>query len=233
MTDQFWAVVPASGVGRRMGSEIPKQYLSLGATTVLDQTLQRLLRHDRIQSVFLALSDDDQWWQSSLFCQDERIHRVRGGRERCHSVFNALQALSQQADDDDWVLVHDAARPCLRVADLDRLIEAAVARADGALLGVPVRDTMKRTDGSGQIQQTVDRERLWHAFTPQMFPLKPLYQALEQALSSGLQVTDEASAMELAGYHPLMVEGHRDNIKITHPEDLGLAAFYLQHQEAD
>ncbi|MEO5342972.1 MAG: 2-C-methyl-D-erythritol 4-phosphate cytidylyltransferase [Gammaproteobacteria bacterium SHHR-1] len=231
MSDTFWALVPAAGVGRRMGAAIPKQYLPLAGSTVLDLSLQRLLEHPRIQGLYLALSADDEWWPGSRFAADSRVQRVDGGAERCHSVLNALQALSQQAETDAWVLVHDAARPCLRPADLDALIAAAATCPDGALLGLPVRDTMKRSDEQGQIRQTVERNRLWHAFTPQMFRLGPLYQALRQALEQGQLVTDEASAMELAGYRPQLIEGHADNLKITRPEDLALAAFYLQRQE--
>ena len=133
--------------------------------------------------------------------------------------------------DDDWVLVHDAARPCLRRSDIDRLLERLAGHPVGGLLGVPVRDTMKRTDDTGLIERTVTRDNLWHAYTPQMFRFAMLRDALEEALRRKLLVTDEASAMELAGHRPLMVEGHGDNIKITRPEDLALAAFYLAQQE--
>jgi 2-C-methyl-D-erythritol 4-phosphate cytidylyltransferase len=213
-----------------MGAAIPKQYLPLAGSTVLDLSLQRLLQHPRIQGLYLALSTDDGWWPGSRFATDARVQRVEGGAERCHSVLNALESLSQSAKADDWVLVHDAARPCLRLSDLDALIAASAIYLDGALLGLPVRDTMKRSDEQGRICQTVERNQLWHAFTPQMFRLGPLYQALRQALEQGQLVTDEASAMELAGYRPQLIEGHADNLKITRPEDLALAAFYLQQQ---
>jgi len=125
-------------------------------------------------------------------------------------------------------LVHDAARPCLRGSDIDYLIEQLDDHPVGGILGMPVRDTMKRADESGQIRETVCREGLWHAFTPQMFRFGTLHQALSQALEQSLQVTDEASAIELAGYSPRLIEGHPDNIKITRSEDLALAAFYLK-----
>ena len=233
IVERYWVVVPAAGGGRRMGRAIPKQYLPLAGRQVIEQTLHRLLSHDRIQTVYVALSEQDGWWPKTTFADDSRVIAVTGGAERCHSVLNALDALSGVAAEDDWVLVHDAARPCLRLTDLNHLIEQASAHAVGGLLGVPVRDTMKRSDTSAQVVETVPREELWHAYTPQMFRLGQLRSVLKQALANGWLVTDEASAMELAGLHPLMVEGHADNIKITRPDDLALAAFFLQQQQAD
>lgn len=228
----YWAVVPAAGVGKRMGSATPKQYLSLGDRLVVEETLFRLLSHRKIEAVYVAISPQDGWWPDTAFANDPRIVRVPGGVERCHSVLNALEALSAVAADEDWVLVHDAARPCLRMSDLDCLIDQTSSHAVGGLLGVPVRDTMKRSDVTAQVTGTVPREQLWHAFTPQMFPLGLLRSALKEALAKGRLVTDEASAVELAGHRPQMVEGHADNIKITRPEDLALAAFFLQQQAA-
>ncbi len=226
----YWGVVPAAGVGRRMGGVIPKQYLFLNGHPVIEHTLERLLTHPAISRVFVALSDEDGWWREGCYASHPDVVRVTGGRERCHSVLNALHALSERAGEEDWVLVHDAARPCLRHEDLDRLITGLSGHPVGGLLGVPVRDTMKRTDNDGQVTATVPREGLWHAYTPQMFRLGLLRDALDDALKQGLTVTDDASAMELAGYTPLMIEGHTDNLKITRPEDLALATFYLECQ---
>jgi len=161
------------------------------------------------------------------------VMRVDGGAERSHSVLNALQFMQSNAAVEDWVLVHDAARPCLRTQDLDALIDQSKGHPVGGLLGVPVRDTMKRTIEGNHVSGTVTREGLWHAYTPQMFRLGTLLQALEQAQAQGLAVTDDASAIELAGMTPLMIEGHDDNIKITRPEDLILAEFYLQQQRKE
>ncbi len=227
-----WAVVPAAGVGRRMAAPIPKQYLRLGARLVIDHTLARLLDHPRIEAVAVSLSAEDSWWPDTAHADHPGILRAPGGAERCHSVLNGLTALHDRAEDDDWVLVHDAARPCLRRNDIDRLLERLAGHPVGGLLGEPVRDTMKRTDPAGQIEGTVTRDNLWHAYTPQMFRFAILRDALEEALRQALPVTDEASAMELAGHRPLMVAGHGDNIKITRPEDLALAAFFLVQQEA-
>ncbi len=228
-----WAVVPAAGVGRRMGGVIPKQYLQLRGRMVIDHTLERLLLHPAVDGLYLALGAEDGWWLDSQFSSHPNLVRVEGGRERCHSVRNALERLAQHARPADWVMVHDAARPCIRRADLDRLIEGLDGHAVGGLLGTPVRDTMKRSDPQGRVLQTVEREHLWHAYTPQMFRFGVLFDALQGALDAEVLVTDEASAVEWAGQHPLMIEGHADNLKITRPEDLRLAAYYLERQEAE
>ncbi|HSJ47405.1 MAG TPA: 2-C-methyl-D-erythritol 4-phosphate cytidylyltransferase [Gammaproteobacteria bacterium] len=228
----FWALIPAAGVGRRMGTDIPKQYLTLGGRTVLEHTLDALARHPDISGLVLVLGADD----PHAATQPERVQGkplllATGGAERSDSVSNGLERLVGQADDQDWVLVHDAARPCLRQQDLDRLIEALRDHPVGGLLGVPVRDTMKRVDADDNVRETVDREGLWHALTPQMFRFGALREVLRTAQARGLPVTDDASAMELAGHAPLLVEGHGDNLKITRPEDLALAEFYLRQQE--
>ncbi len=233
MAVKHWAVVPAAGLGSRMGSPVAKQYLPLAGSTVLEHTLERLVSHPRIAGVFVAVSDNDGRWSDTAFAAHPRVVRVTGGRERCHSVMNALRVLAGQAHGQDWVLVHDAARPCVHHDDLDRLIETLADHPTGGLLGMPAHDTMKRTDVDLAVRETVSRDGLWHAFTPQMFRLRPLYDALSDALGRELAVTDDASAMELAGHRPLMVEGRRDNIKITRPEDLGLAVFYLAQQEQE
>ncbi len=228
---RFWVVVPAAGVGRRMGSATPKQYLQLNGRPVIEHTLETLLACPRLDGIYVAVSPDDGWWGDTAMARHPQVMRVDGGAERCHSVLNALDLLQQRAAPDDWVLVHDAARPCLRSDDLNKLIDTLQDHPVGGLLGVPVRDTMKRADAQAAVSETVSRDGLWHAYTPQMFRLGPLRQALEQAIAKGLTVTDDASAMELAGLSPLMIEGHDDNIKITRPEDLTLAEFYLKQQE--
>ncbi len=229
----FWALVPAAGVGRRMGSALPKQYLELLGRRVIDHTIGRMLSHPAVKGLYVALGSEDGWWAETEFSGHPDLVRVDGGSERCHSVLNALDALGKVASPDDWVLVHDAARPCLRHRDVDRLIARLRDHPVGGLLGVPVRDTMKRSDKNGAVVETVEREGLWHAFTPQMFRCGQLLDALRGAMAVGFLVTDEASAIEWAGYQPLMVEGHADNVKITRPEDLGLAAHYLQQQAGE
>lgn len=228
---KYWAVVPAAGVGHRMGGARPKQYLPLNGRPVIEHTLEILLACQRIEGIYLSISPEDEWWDDVSLGDHPKIHLADGGTERCHSVYNALRLLQQTAAAEDWVLVHDAARPCLRLEDLNHLIDSVKGHPVGGLLGVPVRDTMKRIESGGGVLQTVARDGLWHAQTPQMFRLEALSQALEQAIASGRTVTDDASAMELTGARPHMIEGHADNIKITRPEDLALAAFYLERQE--
>lgn len=220
------AIVPAAGIGSRMGANCPKQYLTLAGKTILEHTLGCLLSHPAIARVIVALAPHDGWFEQLAVAADPRILRVEGGIERAYSVLNALHVAQGK-----WVLVHDAARPCLCHGDLDKLIATAMA-CDGAILGSRVRDTMKRTDGAGNIVATVEREQLWHALTPQMFPTGTLKRALEEGLALGALITDEASAMERAGFTVKMVEGRADNIKVTRPEDLSLAELFLQQQSA-
>jgi 2-C-methyl-D-erythritol 4-phosphate cytidylyltransferase len=229
---KYWAIVPAAGAGRRMGAGVPKQYLQLGAQTVLEHTLDRLLDCERIAGIVLVLSPVDEFWPGLRGrYADCHIEIVTGGAERCHSVLKGLDHLVAAASANDWVLVHDAARPCVRVTDIERLMDDLADGEQGGLLGVPVADTMKRVDGELQVTATIERAGLWHALTPQMFRIGALRTALQQAVSTGCLVTDEAGAMELAGHRPRMVAGHRDNIKITLPADLALAAFYLQTEQ--
>ncbi len=230
---RYWCIVPAAGIGRRMRSDIPKQYLPLAGETVLVHTLRRLSAITVINSIHLAMAEDDPYSES--ICLDVRAQVIRtpGGVERCHSVFNAMQQIALEAAPEDWVLVHDAARPCVRKTDIEHLIGTLSSHRVGGLLGIPVRDTMKRSTPEGKVVQTVERNGLWHALTPQMFRFGMLHQALQSALESGRVTTDESSAIELLGEQPLLVEGHADNIKITRPEDLALAEFYLDRQELE
>ena len=230
--NNYWALIPAAGVGSRMGADIPKQYLTLGGKTVLEHTLAAVAQQDAIAGIVLVTAADDERAHAlAALPQSPPLYFAPGGSERCHSVLNGLRELSRHGDDQDWVLVHDAARPCLRRTDLDKLITELQDDPVGGLLAVPVRDTMKRADATGRVAATEERAGLWHALTPQMFRLGALRSALEAVLAQGLAVTDEASAMERAGQKPRLVEGHGDNIKITRPEDLALAELYLRQQE--
>ena len=231
-TEHFWCVVPAAGVGKRMGAPVPKQYLPLLGARVADHTLATLLRVSLFSRIVVPLSPDDEWWPESPDLSSPRVLRCQGGTERFHSVLNGLDALEGMAQDDDWVLVHDIARPCVRLSDIERLVSAVRQHPVGGLLASPVRDTMKRSDSSGAVVGTVDREGLWHALTPQMFRYGVLRRALTEGIAKGLAMTDESSAIEALGQAPLLVEGAADNIKITHPQDLALAALFLQQRQA-
>lgn len=227
---RFWAVLPAAGAGRRMGALLPKQYLDLGGRRVIERTLDLFVGHPAIAAVCVALDPADEYWADTAYVARADVIRVDGGAERCHSVLNALVALADRAVAEDWVLVHDAARPCLRREDLDRLIAELESDPVGGILAVPVRDTMKHAGADGRVDATIDRSVLWHAYTPQMFRLGALRDALSAAIAAGDLVTDESAAMERVGLAPRLVEGHGDNIKITRAEDLPLALFYLQRQ---
>ncbi|SFA73281.1 2-C-methyl-D-erythritol 4-phosphate cytidylyltransferase [Azotobacter beijerinckii] len=217
----FWTVIPAAGIGSRMRADRPKQYLPLGGRTILEHTLDCFLGHPRLKGLAVSLAADDPYWPQLPCAGDGRILRAAGGSERADSVFNALQLLAGQgADASDWVLVHDAARPNLARADLERLLAELADDPVGGLLAVPARDTLKRADADGRVRQTVDRSVVWLAYTPQMFRLGALRQALGDALAAGVAITDESSAMEWAGQAPRLVEGRADNLKITRPEDL-------------
>lgn len=225
---RVWAVVPAAGVGRRMGSAIPKQYLPLAGRCVLAWALAPLLAHARIEAVVVAVGRDDAWWGGLAWPDGRGPERTDGGAERCHSVHNGLVALAARAAREDWVLVHDAARPCLRAAELDHLLDSLGDDPVGGLLAVPVHDTLKRADAAGRVEATLDRRQLWHAQTPQMFRYGVLREALETLFARGELVTDEAGAIEALGLRPRLVEGRTDNLKITRPEDLALAEFFLR-----
>lgn len=232
----IWVIIPAAGVGRRMGTDTPKQYLLLNEKTVIEHTLDVFNTHDSISEIVVAVSKEDEYWPSLDLNLSKPLHKVNGGTERCDSVLNGLKFLEDKAENNDWVLVHDAARPCLRKEDLTLLLETLQEHEVGGILAIPVRDTMKRSVGGNIIKETVERENLWHALTPQMFRYGLLKDALVSALNNNEVITDEASAIELAGYQSVLVEGHADNLKITRPEDLALAAFFLrqvdlEHQE--
>lgn len=234
MSDQpVWAVVPAAGIGARMLADRPKQYLHLDGKTVIEHTLQRLTSHPRITGLIVAIAEHDPYWSTLTLPLDCPIHVVKGGAERADSVFNALQHLSSFCNEDPWVLVHDAARPCLRHQDIDQMLLQLMTHKVGGILGIPVNDTVKRVNAQHEISDTVCRQDLWRASTPQMFRLQALKSALDFAKQQHLTVTDEASAMELVGLKPMMVEGHADNIKITIPQDLALASLFLQLQHRE
>ncbi|ALO34002.1 2-C-methyl-D-erythritol 4-phosphate cytidylyltransferase [Colwellia sp. MT41] len=231
---QFVVIVPAAGVGKRMQANCPKQYLRINNETILSHTVMRLLSHPLITQVIIALSENDEYFSESDLAQHTDIIRVKGGAERVDSVLSGLQAVDGQKY--PWVLVHDAARPCVSHQDIDKLISECQKNDCGGILATAVRDTMKRgiatAGGMCTIENTVDREQLWHALTPQLYKTEELTHAIEQAMALGLPITDEASAMEHAHHKSLIVAASSENIKITHPNDLALAEFYLNKQKA-
>ncbi|MEL0630363.1 2-C-methyl-D-erythritol 4-phosphate cytidylyltransferase [Psychromonas aquatilis] len=218
----FSVVIPAAGIGKRVGADIPKQYLTVLDSTIIEHTLKPFIEHADIQRVVVSVSEDDQWFAHLKVATHPKLTVVKGGKERVDSVLSALKALPET----DYVLVHDAARPCIQSSDIDKLMAHARETNSGAMLAYRVRDTMKRSDQFNHIKKTVDRENLWHALTPQMFNNKQLIDAISGVQQQHL-ITDEASAIELAGGQVTIIEGRSDNLKVTQSEDLLLAEFYL------
>lgn len=230
--DKIWAIVPAAGCGERMQAAVAKQYLQIDGKTILEITLALLLDQAEIDGLVVCLASDDEKWQGLPHKNNPRVCVTSGGTTRAQSVLNGLAALKIKADDEDWVLVHDAARPCLRAELLQNFIKQVRETDDGGVLAVPAKDTLKisdKADGTFQItiQESLDRTNIWHAQTPQMFRFGAIEAALVDAIRDKHLVTDEASAMELAGYHPRLIEGDTANIKITTPGDLKLAEFLI------
>ena len=225
-----WAVLPAAGIGSRMGAELPKQYMAVAGATLLEHSLRALLSCEQISGVIVALHADDARAAKMPIFQDPRIQTVSGAEQRNGSVLAGLDALISQAALRDWVLVHDAARPCLQAHDIMRLIATVTANETGGILAEKMVDTVKQASADARVLRTLDRATLWRAQTPQMFRLDELRKALQQAQAQGLAVTDEASAMEMAGYPVQLVAGSAGNLKVTVPADLPLADWYLQTQ---
>jgi 2-C-methyl-D-erythritol 4-phosphate cytidylyltransferase len=211
-----------------MGAEIPKQYLEVAGATLLEHSVRALLACDELTGVVVALHPDDSRAAGMPVLQDTRIQTVCGAAQRSGSVLAGLDALAALADSGDWVLVHDAARPCIRSQDIARLITTVRASDTGGILAEPIVDTVKEASAEARVLRTLDRTTLWRAQTPQMFRLHELRLALRQAQEQGLTVTDEASAMEMAGYPVQLIAGSADNLKVTVSADLSLAGWYLQ-----
>lgn len=230
MSPSLHGIVVAAGVGKRFGTALPKQYTPIHHQTVLQHSVEALSQVRALTACYLVISPEDNWAKTLDFAMP--VHWVTGGAERMNSVFNGVQAIiASGANDTDWVLIHDAARPCVKPVDIDRLIDQAVSHPAGGLLAVPVRDTVKQiTLAHNQVlaAQTLDRSRLWLAQTPQIFPLSKLYDYLSQAIEQAIPFTDEASLFEHFGEWPLLVEGSHSNIKLTFPEDLQFAEVFLR-----
>lgn len=215
--------MPAAGSGQRFGQQIPKQYMPLAGRTVIQWSLAPFLDDGRCQGAVVALAAADAHF-ARLGLGTEKVATVMGGAQRADSVLAALESI--RADDDEWVLVHDAARPCVTREEIDRLLQQAGADAVGGLLAVPLADTLKR-EASGRVTDTPPRAGLWRALTPQMFRLGALREALQAAGREGRSPTDEAQALEWRGSAPRLVQGSPQNLKITTAADLSLAAAIL------
>ena len=224
-TSNIVAIVPAAGFGCRMNNQIPKQYLKIGSMTVIEHTLNKLLSHPKITQVIVVINREDVIFKTLEVALHDKIKVTIGGETRAESVLAGLHLLN----DNQWALVHDAARPCVCHDDITQLIDIVLNAQQGGILATRVSDTIKRAyqNNDNIIEYSEDRNYLWAAATPQLFKANELKSCLQQALDNHMTITDEASAIEYCGGHPLLVECRRDNIKITRPEDLALATFYL------
>ncbi|MFT4822248.1 MAG: 2-C-methyl-D-erythritol 4-phosphate cytidylyltransferase [Cryomorphaceae bacterium] len=230
--ERCWGVVPAAGIGSRMSAELPKQYLLLHGRTVIEHALQALLDCDVLEAVMVAISPEDKRPPSLACFNHDKVRLTEGGATRTDSVLAALRALHEFAEPSDWVVVHDAARPCVSIDDIHRLIATVKDTGVGGILAEAIADTVKLVSKEGNVVKTMDRELLWRAQTPQVFRLGLLTSALEKAADEQYAVTDEASAMEWVGHPVQLVLGSCRNLKITVPEDLALAEFYLRRESA-
>ena len=221
-----WALVPAAGSGSRLGGDRPKQYVEIAGKSLLAHTLKSLTEVGPILGIAVGLASDDRWWHENIVASDSILGTYVGGVSRAETVLRGLEYLEPHAHTGDWVLVHDAARPCVRPLDVERLISERGDSSSGALLAVPVSDTIKQSNGLDQVERTISREGLWCAQTPQLFSYRALRDSLQR--SDLATVTVDSSAMEAAGYTPHLVLGRADNLKVTTREDLELAALILQ-----
>ncbi|WWO96057.1 MAG: 2-C-methyl-D-erythritol 4-phosphate cytidylyltransferase [Candidatus Dasytiphilus stammeri] len=227
------AIIPAAGLGRRMKSSCPKQYLTIGSKTILEHAISILVEHPAIQHIIIVINSEDHWFELLPLGNNIRITTTLGKMTRSQSVMSGLQAIKHTTD---WILIHDAVRPCLHRQDVDELLKITTNPNGshsqvGGILVNPVCDTIKCSiEEQYIISHTIDRKNLWHALTPQLFPFKLLHSCLLRALERGIELTDDCSALEYCGYHPTLIIGHRNNIKVTYPEDLIIASVYLQEQ---
>jgi 2-C-methyl-D-erythritol 4-phosphate cytidylyltransferase len=225
-----WAVVPAAGRGTRFGGELPKQYLEVAGRPLIAHTLGALMSHASVSGVMVVLAENDRHWRGMDAIAGKPVVTCMGGAERADSVLAGLNALPESVRADAFVLIHDAARPNLSHADLDRLLDLGMSDPVGAILAAPVRDTLKLAGDDGGIDRTEPRERLWRAFTPQLFRRMQLSRALDAARMAGVAITDESMAMERQGLRPLLIEGNEDNFKVTTPADLARFEYVLSHR---
>lgn len=214
---KYFGIIVAAGTGTRFGANKPKQYETLGAKTILEQSIECLLACDKIEKIIVVLHPDDQYWSTLSIAHHPKIQTTLGGKHRSDSVLNGLMALMMDANPEDFILVHDAARPFVPTQDILNLMNAVEHHEVGGILAAPVADTLKHSDDGKHIEKTIERKNLYRALTPQCFRYAKLLAALTQLKEPA---TDESRALELAGFAPLLVMGDPKNIKITYLEDL-------------
>ena len=229
--NRLWVVIPAAGIGKRMGVDIPKQYITVCDKAIIEHTVEKFTSRNDLQGILVALSNSDQHWSTLELSKNNKITTVTGGEERYKSVYNALCSLKNKADDDDWFLVHDAVRPCITTFEIDQFIaDLDHLNGIGGILALPCFETMKKANTNHEIEETIDRKFIWHAQTPQMFRYKKLFLAIEKIMNENIFITDEAMAMELAGYKPMLIQGTHSNIKITDQNDLKYLESFLRQE---
>ena len=229
--NRLWVVIPAAGIGKRMGVDIPKQYITVCDKAIIEHTVEKFTSRNDLQGSLVALSNSDQHWSTLELSKNNKITTVTGGEERYKSVYNALCSLKNKADDDDWILVHDAVRPCITTSEIDQFIaDLDHLNGIGGILALPCFETMKKANTNHEIEETIDRKFIWHAQTPQMFRYKKLFLAIEKIMNENIFITDEAMAMELAGYKPMLIQGTHSNIKITDQNDLKYLESFLRQE---
>ena len=229
--NRLWVVIPAAGIGKRMGVDIPKQYITVCDKAIIEHTVEKFTSRNDLQGILVILSNSDQHWSTLELSKNNKITTVTGGEERYKSVYNALCSLKNKADDDDWILVHDAVRPCITTSEIDQFIaDLDHLNGIGGILALPCFETMKKANTNHEIEETIDRKFIWHAQTPQMFRYKKLFLAIEKIMNENIFITDEAMAMELAGYKPMLIQGTHSNIKITDQNDLKYLESFLRQE---
>tara|TARA_B100001758_G_C18401514_1_gene609315 strand:+ start:1492 stop:2196 length:705 start_codon:yes stop_codon:yes gene_type:complete len=229
--NRLWVVIPAAGIGKRMGVDIPKQYITVCDKAIIEHTVEKFTSRNDLQGILVALSNSDQHWSTLELSKNNKITTVTGGEERYKSVYNALCSLKNKAGDDDWILVHDAVRPCITTSEIDQFIaDLDHLNGIGGILALPCFETMKKANTNHEIEETIDRKFIWHAQTPQMFRYKKLFLAIEKIMNENIFITDEAMAMELAGYKPMLIQGTHSNIKITDQNDLKYLESFLRQE---
>ena len=227
-SNKYWVVIPAAGIGKRMGDDIPKQYISVCGKTVIEHTIDNFIDRNEIENICISISESDNYWPTLPISKNEKIITTVGGNERYESVYNGLRAIQDKATENDWVLVHDAVRPCLKKSIIDRLITDISSHDVGGILALPCSETMKRVNNSNEVEETINRQTAWRAQTPQMFKYKKLLLAIEKVINEDIFITDEAMAMELSNHKPVVILGDENNIKITHKTDLKYLELFLE-----
>ena len=226
-----WVVIPAAGVGKRMQANVAKQYLNINNQTVLQHTVEQFINLAFVKGILVAVSEHDDTFTTLSFSNKNKVQHCIGGQERFETVLNTLDYFQSTIAPHEWVMVHDAARPCVTQQDIEKLYQECKNHEVGGILATPVKDTLKQSLADQTIAKTVDRDKMWHAFTPQMFRYQNLVNAIENSIMDGLLITDDASAFENLNLHPKLVEGREDNIKITRPSDLDYATWLITQRQ--